>query len=697
MMANRDESESDDVHVWQVGDVENDMQKLRTAIQLSNADVNLAQSERLFMLDTFAKSRRPMLSDLWKFGLEPFLLTGLWIRFGTSVNPSGCVTAIANGMSRAKMVGFLHNLAKKSTKWLVMLSDVHFWTVVVATPLFYAYVQRREQFKLPVPKLKTYHLNVNDDPRKSCQNSPLCLSELMASSVCGMAGVGLVTCLCSRFLRGSLLGLPFLSESSAVVSSNHKIRSVFLLWLFAAQLINRLGIAAALHQYPKLLFQLRRSNQPRPLSKYTVRVQRLLRLILSPMAVFTACDVSKLIPLLKLLSVKELFSIVLQKPRYMGVLYAMSIPLFLPSLIHMRAFSKIISLEASLTSAQSPAIFPLVQNPKAMLRKSILRWKLRWRDPRRVSDVLQKWIHFYFTDEIPHDAHDDLTTLGDRIDFSSSVDLWKRRNHYRSDIEHDESKDEFGHWLLDQVGKDMVARAKDDSDMEPKLNRDEWKQMILDGNAARHQEDFDTRKFKDPLGVAVQQTLGVGLNFDYDHDTPLQKDETPSIYRLRARAAKSAVRRAQELYNPERAREHLSQFQNKNVSPATRNREAALLRERVVNEIESLGASLVELVPTNGGPPPEGVDIQINFARTMVKPIDRDALLFSEELLDRDSKNYGDDAEWENLKNELLDNPDEPKSNTEDKGSRDSVYDEEYDEGFDDDLMFGNNTVTYLA
>ena len=52
---------------------------------------------------------------------------------------------------------------------------------------------------------------------------------------------------------------------------------------------------------------------------------------------------------------------------------------------------------------------------------------------------------------------------------------------------------------------------------------------------------------KDPLGIALQQTFGIGLSLDFDHNSKLNEGERPSIHRLRARAAKSAIRRYNQI------------------------------------------------------------------------------------------------------------------------------------------------------
>lgn len=81
---------------------------------------------------------------------------------------------------------------------------------------------------------------------------------------------------------------------------------------------------------------------------------------------------------------------------------------------------------------------------------------------------------------------------------------------------------------------------------------------------------------QDPLGVAVYRTFDIGLGFRFDHMKPLREGQSPSIRRLQSRAAKSAIRRANEL----RELDHSVHLTN----------EAA-------TELENLARRLTELVP----------------------------------------------------------------------------------------------------
>lgn len=76
---------------------------------------------------------------------------------------------------------------------------------------------------------------------------------------------------------------------------------------------------------------------------------------------------------------------------------------------------------------------------------------------------------------------------------------------------------------------------------------------------------------------------------------PLEPDEKPSVRRLQARAAKSAIRRVQEIYDAQSAREKLDRIED----PDERNRMARALREETEIEIKYLANRLTELVPNS--------------------------------------------------------------------------------------------------
>jgi hypothetical protein len=100
---------------------------------------------------------------------------------------------------------------------------------------------------------------------------------------------------------------------------------------------------------------------------------------------------------------------------------------------------------------------------------------------------------------------------------------------------------------------------------------------------------------QDPLGIAVHQTFGIGLGFKFDHMSKIKESELPSTRRLQARAAKSAIKRALELYDAQNATAELDKI----ADPIERSKKAAELRQAVDEEIKLLGQRLTELIPND--------------------------------------------------------------------------------------------------
>ena len=74
----------------------------------------------------------------------------------------------------------------------------------------------------------------------------------------------------------------------------------------------------------------------------------------------------------------------------------------------------------------------------------------------------------------------------------------------------------------------------------------------------------------------------------------LKQSELPPTLRLQARAAKSAIKRAQEIYDALGAREELGKIEDS----GERDRRAAELREKADRAIQRIAKRLTELIPT---------------------------------------------------------------------------------------------------
>lgn len=74
----------------------------------------------------------------------------------------------------------------------------------------------------------------------------------------------------------------------------------------------------------------------------------------------------------------------------------------------------------------------------------------------------------------------------------------------------------------------------------------------------------------------------------------------PSTRRLQARAAKSAIRRVQEIYDPSAARNELEKIANDDtLSEEELRRRAAAMRQQAEEEVQFLADELTELIPTD--------------------------------------------------------------------------------------------------
>jgi hypothetical protein len=87
--------------------------------------------------------------------------------------------------------------------------------------------------------------------------------------------------------------------------------------------------------------------------------------------------------------------------------------------------------------------------------------------------------------------------------------------------------------------------------------------------------------------------LGVGLSFNYDHMKPLQVGQPLSMRRMHSRAAKSAIRRANELTNPESLRKSLANINHQDKQTIL----SEELKREAEFEVQYLANRLADLLP----------------------------------------------------------------------------------------------------
>ena len=266
--------------VWEVGDVETDFQVLEQAINFQNADFNLLAAERVEMMDTFAKQRRLFLPDLHAFVTRPLRWSLIFVALQRIVKLRANNNPLASFVARHRLV---------TLPW-----DIHFWAMVVVAPILFLQLKKWTMAKPePMPDdLKGLDSNYLqfvttdwEDPETSCRDYVLCLTEQWVSAVQDMAWFGILRLGCFAATRTSVLpnfirSVPYFPPVTVAI----------------LQMLTRIGAMASLYQFPKLLFQLQRQQQPRPKGGDVATLQKLVKsMIRWGMPIGIASDLSQVL------------------------------------------------------------------------------------------------------------------------------------------------------------------------------------------------------------------------------------------------------------------------------------------------------------------------------------------------------------------------------------------------------------------
>ena len=108
------------------------------------------------------------------------------------------------------------------------------------------------------------------------------------------------------------------------------------------------------------------------------------------------------------------------------------------------------------------------------------------------------------------------------------------------------------------------------------------------------------------MGIAFQQTFGIGVSFDFDHNSKLTKNQSASIHRLRARAAKSAIKEYNAIPQMTKEDDHLQSI----VDRDTREREYTRLVEKKKRDVRKVALEISTLISSNAWSP-EGKDMDV--------------------------------------------------------------------------------------
>jgi len=204
------------------------------------------------------------------------------------------------------------------------------------------------------------------------------------------------------------------------------------------------------------------------------------------------------------------------------------------------------------------------------------------------------------------------------------MDDWKKQP-----IRFDDFSTEGTHFSIKAFGKKQKTMShkadNDDSILHADAIAESLSLIFRDRDAAihnatqarfdKHQESYDTKTLDDVLGVAVQQTFGIGLSYDFDHfDSPPDGKEI-SIHQLRTCMAKSAIRRKRELDGAEekeldvlyRLKENGATATNKDMAEKEMKSVEEGNRERHASKVDQMRNALLTLTPTNADVP-EGTE-----------------------------------------------------------------------------------------
>lgn len=260
-------------------------------------------------------------------------------------------------------------------------------------------------------------------------------------------------------------------------------------------------------------------------------------------------------------------------------------------LIHVRALAKIFEVEYSNDLpplATTESYEQAIKEQPDRAYNMAWRYSLRWRRPERLT-VSKGWIY--------HDIIYWYLFKGTAVERINN----DRNDQIRKHVQN-------GRTIPDRIER-ALKRRKSDGRKEQLLNgdRDDWKGRAMDFQARKHESNYESKKFEDPLGIAVYKAFGVGIGYNFDHMSELGYGKEPSPRRLQARAAKSALRRYNELNDTENALIQEVKSQSNEDS-----REDPLLRQKMQEakkehdeEIEYLGGRLTELIPTRTTDPEE--------------------------------------------------------------------------------------------
>jgi len=594
---------SDSTSKWQAGNFQSDYKILKNAMAKESAMSNLQQQQRRYILDYgFARNRRPLLQDM----IKTICIISGWTMFFITGRASERFYDLLKTWEHMTWFKKIHIAA---THFLANFSYLHHWMVGMIFPLcmlawgkggrFPSARTLEDYFKPRGPQSEapkffyTSDLAKKRSKDKDVGDYVLCIAENWSSAII----LPFAVAMCSGLLR-----LSKRSKIAGLINSDSQLlRSPLFLLLVPAlcRLFTRLGAAAAIYQYPSLLFELRRNDQPRPLCRPTAYMQRGVSTFLKWLPIGVAFDLA--VVMRTSLRTRTIASYGSVSPNIAAIsLLSLVAPItHLIALMRIARLSRCSAISLSEATTFKDSIHGEYVKTEVTDEEREVKWRyqLRWRTPKRISQTVRSWTNYFMTGHAP------LLSMNDWKDQPLRVDDFATEGAYS---------------LFNDRGKTNNTDTKQDNGLIPYADsiteslslifrdRDAAIQNATQARYNKHQESYDAKTLDDVLGIAVQQTFGIGLSYDFEHfDVPDNNDI--SIHQMRARMAKSAVRRKRELDRQMKEElEVLQRLKNNVLTPKTKDlaegemKEIEIeIRNRNINEVDLMKTAMLNLIPTN--------------------------------------------------------------------------------------------------
>ncbi len=484
---------------WEAGDIQLDLQALRSAVAKSNADSDLDEKERIHLLNEFAKQRRELIPDVKRFVLRPLLFAACCMCLSTLSSSLLSISSISSVHGGGKdFYAFLGKVLKYFSRAFFGAMDASYY-ISIALPLLVYHCTKTKYMDQQKPERREPFVDIGNLVSSSaddedCNDYSQCLLEHWISSI---------------FFSTTLHGLMLLSSllfygrhynlTPTLLKGSYTSALLFEFGLRLSRFTTRLGAAASIHQFPKLLYQLRRSNQPRPVALLPTIVNRLINTYLYVLPMGFAADIAQLclfsfqagetyaVKLNTVINNRQFF---LSRMIYISLLLSIVVPV-----VHLIALKTIVRIghftNISLAMDQEKALELLNEKDTDGFK---LRYKLQWRPPTRIfhssRKLFRKFTLFVFTG------------WGDKASIVDST--------VSSDASGSNSKEPL---ILTLLGKEL------DSNKNPKfINRKNWVPQSTKSMANIHQTNYINNNFDVSLlqmGVVYSTFVSKIINNNY--------------------------------------------------------------------------------------------------------------------------------------------------------------------------------------